>query len=208
MANQALCYVQRKRVTDWKRLVLTHDQPSFVYGSNDDRVFASKLAQGSILWVVSSLPGRNPALVARMELAGVWEREDPNLEVSPDLLNHFREFKWIAKGTSNSTFFGHNDAGPALISTVFERASGSTWTLTDRQSDWHPEYGKKLQRPTIVHIHSKGSPLLDEIHSTPLRELSDSARKSVFISWKWKDNHKTLPLSLAYALVKNGGDVH
>ena len=204
MTSQVLCYVQRKRITDWKRLVLTHDSPAFIYGSKDDRVFASRLSEGSILWVVSSIPGRNPELVARMELAGVWEREDPKLKVSPDLLRHFREFKWIAKGTSNSAFLGHNDAGPALVRTVFERASGSTWTLAGQQSDWRAEYGSRLQRPTVIHIPPEGSPPQDVIRTIPLQELSDSARRSVFISWKWRDNHKTIPLSLAYALAKNG----
>ena len=203
MDSQVLCYVQRKRITDWKRLVLTHDSPAFLYGSNDDRVFASKLRKGSTLWVVSSIPGRNPELVARLEVSVIVERDDPKLKVSPDLLRHFREFKWIAKGTANSRFFGYNDAGPALVRTVFENSKGATWTFAERGSQWRSEYGSRLQRPTLIQVSTESSGSHPSRDSTALEELATSANRSVFISWKWGDNPKELALSLAYALAKN-----
>jgi len=46
MSNHVLRYVQRRRVTDWKRLVITHDTPAFIYGINDERVFVNRLRDG------------------------------------------------------------------------------------------------------------------------------------------------------------------
>lgn len=203
MASQVLCYVQRKRITDWKRLVLMQNQPVFIYGSNDGRVFANKLTKDSVLWVVSSIPGKNPELVARLELEGVWETDSPELGISKDLLRHFREFRWIAKGTANSRFFGHNDAGPALIHTVFERISGSTWTLKNKATHWLGKYGSKFQRPALIHFFEECQSKNDKEYM-PLEKLSNSSKRSVFISWKWRDNNRTVPLNLAYALAKNG----
>ena len=107
MGNHVVTYVQRKRVTDWKRLVLTHDEPAFVYGSNDERVFVKQLENGGTLWVVSSIPERSPELVARLSVQAVARRDDPGLQalgVGKRLLRHFAEFKWIAVGGDDSEF--------------------------------------------------------------------------------------------------------
>jgi hypothetical protein len=198
--THAIAYVQRKRITDWKRLVLTHRTPAFVYGSNDDYVFA-KLPKGSILWIVSSLPQRPPELVARLEVAKVRCRKCPDLGVGQDLLRHFREFKWIAKGTSNSVFFGHNDAGPALMKTVFERSSGETWRLPRSDTGWRPEFGSLLQRPTRIHC-PPGRSGKGQRRPLPLEELASRASQAVFISWKWMDHSVDTPLALAHELAK------
>ncbi len=201
MPPHAIAYVQRKRITDWKRLVLTHTTPAFVYGSNDSRVFA-KLPKGSILWIVSSIPGRSPELVARLEVAKVRCRQCPELGVNENLLRHFKEFKWIATGTSNSRFFGYNDAGPALMKTVFERTTGETWRLPNPAGGWQSRYGSLLQRPTLLHITITGKAGRRPL--SPLEKLAASADHSVFISWKWKDHVKSVPLNLAHALAEQG----
>lgn len=204
MASQVLCYVQRKLITDWKRLVLKQDPPVFIYGSNDDGVFSNRLTKDSILWIVSSIPGRNPELVARLELDGVWKTNDPELGICNDLLKHFQKFRWIAKGTEKSRFFGHNDAGPALIQTVFEYKSGSTWTLNNQATRWISKYGSRFQRPALIHIPSEEEQYGKLKDNNPLEKHSNSSLKCVFISWKWMDNIRTVPLSLAYALAKKG----
>ena len=127
MSNHVLCYVQRRRVTDWKRLVITHDKPAFIYGSNDERVFDNRLRDGGTLWVVSSIPDRPPELVARLVVVAILKRKDPKLAelgVNQRLVRHFAEFEWIAVGGPQSEFFGHNTAGDALLNTVFETTSG------------------------------------------------------------------------------------
>jgi hypothetical protein len=204
MENHVVCYVQRNRVTDWKRLVITHDEPAFLYGSNDERVFAKQLAGGGTLWVISSIPERPPELVALLSVKTVARRDDPRLAalgVSKRLLRHFAEFKWIAVGGDDSEFFGHNTAGSALLRTVFESTSGDPWVLSRGARKWRGQYGMKLQRPTKVSTAGLGC---QENGVAALRELAATSKRSVFISWKWCDNPKQLVRSLAYALAENG----
>ncbi|MBN1811247.1 MAG: hypothetical protein JXA14_05365 [Anaerolineae bacterium] len=202
--NHMVCYVQRKRITDWKRLVLTHDEPTFIYGSNDSRVFASKLGSGSTLWVVSSLPARPPELVARLRVTIVAELEDHRLKIDEALLRHFREFKWIAKAGPRSEFFGHNNAGSALLRTVFCSPSGDPRMLSEGAKRWRGKYGMKLQRPSLVATEGMAYGSLVSPGSAPLEELAKSQARSVFISWKWRDNSRNLIRSLAYALAEQG----
>jgi hypothetical protein len=204
MENHVLCYVQRNRITDWKRLVITHEEPAFLYGSNDDRVFVKHLVGGGTLWVVSSIPTRPPELVARLSVNTVAKRNDPKLEalgVSKRLVRHFAEFKWIAVGGHDSEFFGHNVAGNALLETTFESTSGEPWVLSAGVREWRGEYGMKLQRPTKVSNKSLSS---QENGIAALRELAATSTGSVFLSWKWRDNSKQLVRSLAYALAEGG----
>jgi hypothetical protein len=203
MSIQAIAYVQRKRITDWKRLVLTHHAPAFVYGSNDDRVFRT-LPPKAALWIVSPVPRRSPELVAKLHLEKVRCRQCPDLGVSKDLLQHFREFKWIAKGTDKSRFFGHNDAAPVLLNTVFESSSGSAWKLADDGALWKSEYGKRLQRPTKLSIPKGNGGKRERRQRLPLEKLAAGADQSIFISWKWKDHPKRLPLCLAHELARRG----
>jgi hypothetical protein len=204
MENHVLCYVQRCRITDWKRLVLTHQEPSFVYGSNDDRVFRRNLKRGGTLWVVASIPGRPPELVARLSVITVAGHGDPELEalgISARFLKHFSEFRWIAVGGQGSEFFGHNIAGKALLETTFESSTGNPWMLSAGSKVWRGEHGKKLQRPVKVSASSLNSL---EHGATALKSLAATGRNSVFISWKWRDNSKRRIISLAYALAENG----
>ena len=204
MENHVLCYVQRNRITDWKRLVITHEEPVFLYGSNDERVFVKHLVDGGTLWVVSSIPTRPPELVACLSVKTVAKRNDPKLEalgVSKHLLRHFAEFNWIAVGGHESEFFGHNVAGSALLKTTFESTSGEPWVLSRGSNEWRGEYGMNLQRPTKVSNNSLDS---QENGISALRALAATSINSVFISWKWCDNSKQFVRSLAYALAESG----
>jgi hypothetical protein len=210
MTMEVLAYVQRKRITDWKRLVLARDSkqsgqyPTFLYGSNDDRVF-SKMPQGSVLWIVSSLPAHPPTLVAKLNIDKVRHRTCPGLGLSKRLLWHFREFKWIAKGTSDSEFFGHNNAGPALIETVFESSRRGEWTLCEsRDRTWKPKFGLRLQRPTEIAPWKQQSRSAAQRQLSPLEKIAASSERSIFVSWKWRDHSKKIPLCLAYELANRG----
>lgn len=204
MDKHVVCYVQQKRITDWKRLVITHDEPAFIYGSNDDYVFPKELKDGGTLWVISSNPGRSPTLVAQILVEAVFSRKDPKLSafgVGKRLLRHFSEFKWIAVGRDASSFFGYNDAGKALLKTIFESPKGELRVLDDQVKNWQSKYGKKLQRPTKVsNVELKDG----SFGYTALKELAFAKERSVFISWKWRDNSKQLIRDFAYALVENG----
>jgi hypothetical protein len=204
MENHIVCYIRRNRITDWKRLVITHDEPAFIYGSNDERVFVKQLEGGGTLWVVSPIPGRPPELVARLSVKAVAKRDDPKLEalgVSKRLLRHFAQFNWIAVGGDDSEFFGHNIAGNTLLRTVFESTSGDPWVLSRGSNKWRGQYGMKLQRPTRVSNAGLDS---QENGAAALKELAATSKRSVFISWKWCDNQKQLIRSLAFALAENG----
>ena len=204
MENHVLCYVQRDRITDWKRLAITHEEPAFIYGSNDERVFVEHLAGGGTLWVVSSIRTRPPELVARLSVKTVLERNDPKLRafgVSERFARHFAEFKWIAVGGTDSEFFGHNVAGSALLQTTFESASGEPWVLSSGAREWRGAYGMKLQRPTRVSNESLGP---QENGIAALKTLAATSAQSVFVSWKWRDSSARVVRSLAYALAERG----
>ena len=204
MENHVLSYVQRNRITDWKRLVITHEEPAFVYGSNDERVFAKHLAGGGTLWVISSILTRPPELVARLSVKTVAERNDPKLQalgVSKRFARHFAEFKWLAVGGHDSEFFGHNVAGNALLQTTFESTHGEPWVISEGARAWRGEYAMRLQRPTRVSHKSLGS---QENGIAALEALAATRTHSVFISWKWCDNSKQFVRSLAYALAESG----
>jgi len=72
-----VAYVSRSKITDWKRLMSPRTGKAFpfVYGSNDENVFAPMVKEGSVLWVIGASPDeRPPSLVARMNVIG---RLDP-----------------------------------------------------------------------------------------------------------------------------------
>jgi hypothetical protein len=201
MANHIVTYVQRSKITDWKRLTLSRPgAPAFLYGSNDPGVFRCQVQSGSTLWVVSSLPnGWPPELVARLKVTRMAERTDPDLRVAPDLLRHF-PFRWIAVGDpEESQYFGHNDASGALLNTVFARKHAAA-PLGWPGSSWKPAYGSALQRPALV--AEDGSA---RSGAAFLEQLAQQASISVFISWKWSDHpDRGFILGFAHALAQLG----
>jgi len=204
METHVVCYVKRNKITDWKRLVLTHETPAFIYGSNDDRVFLKHLKDGGVLWVISSIPGRSPELVARLKVKAVLSINDPKIldfGVTISFLCHFSAYKWIAIGEKDSVFFGHNNAGTTLLSTVFETTSAYPKLLDKDALEWSAEFGHKLQRPTKV--YNQGFAHI-ECGTAALSDLASIKNRSVFISWKWRDHSKELIRSLAHSLADNG----
>lgn len=208
MSNHiVVAYVQRKKITDWKRITLTRKGgPKFVYGSDDPGVFRSEVCSGSTLWIVSSLPfGWPPEMVARLNIMRMAKKDDPKLRVHPDLLRHFK-YDWIAVGDPKSSkFFGHNDASRALLHTVFSRKYGLV-RLGNNSDLWQATYGSKLQRPALVAEAGKSEARLRSSGAGPLEELASSSSKSIFISWKWtdNDNRQRLILDFAHGLARQG----
>lgn len=204
METHVVCYVTRNKITDWKRLVLTHETPSFIYGSNDERVFVNHLKDGGMLWVISSIPGRPPELVARLKVKAVLSINDPKIldfGVTISFLCHFSAYKWIAIGEKDSVFFGHNNAGTTLLNTVFETTKGDPILLDKDATSWSAAMGKKLQRPTK--LYNKGFAHI-EYGKSALNELASTKDHSIFISWKWSDYSKDNISTLAYSLADNG----
>ncbi|MFZ5910795.1 MAG: hypothetical protein ACOYYU_12340 [Chloroflexota bacterium] len=194
MSKQVVCYVQRKLIADWKRKVITHFERAFVYGSRDRRVFA-KLEKGDVLWIVSPVQGRPPELVARLEIEGVAPLGCGSLPIAESLELKFSAFDYLALGGPASVFFGHNNAGPALMQTTFVNpTSRLQWRLSDRSADWKPEYGSRFIRPFEVALPESGISHFDLLAQSP----------PVFLSWKQRDHEPGDILSLAYALADQG----
>lgn len=203
MENHVLCYVKRSLITKWKRLILTRDSPLFVYGSNDDRVFAARLRNGGILWVIASIPSRPPELVARLDVEFVRKRDDPELGINPHFCQEF-PFKWLAKGKSSSEFFGHNNAESALLQSVFQPKNGKPWKIDEVADQWQGKFGQKLQSPRLIceaGIFEEG---IVSSGSQPFYDLQMKKRRAIFLSWKWRDNTKKFMRELAYELVVQG----
>jgi hypothetical protein len=194
MRKQVVCYVQRKLISDWKRKVITHPKRAFVYGSRDERVFA-KLKPGDVLWIVSPIQGRPPELAARLDIEAVAPSGSGCLPIAESLERHFSDFDYLALGGPGSVFFGHNNAGPALMQTTFANPiSRQTWRLADLSADWKPEYGSRFIRPFEVALPESGVSPFDLLAQSPM----------VFVSWKQRDHAISDILSLAYALADQG----
>jgi hypothetical protein len=191
MPKNVVCYVQRKRITDWKRKILTRTDSAFIYGSNDKVVF-SKLKAGDVLWIVAQVPLRPPEIVARLEVEIVTLRDDPKLGVSEKLLEKFPQWTWIARGGKGSRFYGHNNAERAFMQSEFLTPTGKRWRLGETSAHWTDECGKRFQGP--VEICPSGEELFKQIAEAP----------AIFISWKWKDNRKRAIRNLAFALADQG----
>jgi hypothetical protein len=191
MSKQVVCYVQRQRITDWKRKVLTRSDSAFIYGSNDRNVFA-KLRSGDVLWIVAPVPQRPPEIVARLNVEVVAQRDDPRLGVSEKLLGKFPKWAWIAHGGEGSKFYGHNSAERAFMQSEFLTPTGKRWHLGEKSSCWKSAYGQRFQGP--VEICPPGAELFEQIAEAP----------AIFISWKWRDNRKRLIRALAFALADQG----
>jgi hypothetical protein len=191
MPKHFVCYVQRKRITDWKRKVLTREDSAFIYGSRDNLVFP-EMKREDVLWVVSPVPNRPPEIVARLNVEIVAMRDNPELGVSQRLLDKFPNFIWFARGDGNSRFYGHNNAEKALMQSTFFTSTGKPWCLGKYSSGWRSEFGKRFQRP--VEISTPDGELFQQIADQP----------AIFISWKWRDNQKRLIRNLAYNLADQG----
>lgn len=203
MENNVLCYVRRSLITKWKRLVLTRDNPLFVYGSNDDYIFAERLKDGGVLWVMASIPSRPPELVARLDVEMVRKRNDPKLDINPRFLKEF-DYTWIAKGKDSSEFFGHNNAESALLQSVFRPKNGEPWEIDKGAAQWHGKHGKKLRSSRFICEAGEFENGVVSLGSKPFLDLQKKKSRTVFLSWKWNDNKKPFMRSLAYELVAQG----
>ena len=203
MRNHVLCYVKRSLITKWKRLILTRDDPLFVYGSDDKRVFASRLKDGGVLWVIASIPGRPPELVARLDIEMVRERGHPELGIDPRFLREF-QYDWIAKGKDSSEFFGHNNAENALLQSAFRPKNGKPWKIDQGASHWQGKYGRKLQSPRFICEEGEFEGGLVSYGCKPFLDLQKKKSRAIFLSWKWRDNNKAFMRALAYELVAQG----
>lgn len=200
--RNVLAYVQRSKVTDWKRLMdpgLGEPFP-FVYGSRDPNVFAEHVQGGSVLWVMGATPDpRPPSLVAKLHVVG--RVDDPHGEtfgVPPAVLGAFRKhFKYLVVGDrKRSRFYGYNNASRALLSLVLKwvhepRTLSGEPPCPRGSCAWKSSYATPLNSPALVVSDPK-----------PLEDLHRKAAHSVFISWKRHDNwrRRRSIRELAYAL--------
>lgn len=201
-----VAYVSRSKVTDWKRLMSPRAGKTFpfVYGSNDEKVFASMVKKGAVLWIIGATPeNRPPSLVARLNVIG---RLDPPGEetfgIPEGVVRTFRKtFNYIAVGdSSESRFYGYNDASHALLGLVLkwvheERTLSGEQPCPEGTCVWKPSYATPLNRPAM--IVSDPQPLID---------LDEAANRCVFISWKRADNwtRRASIRKLAYSLADEG----
>lgn len=201
-----VAYVSRSKITDWKRLMnpRTGKAFPFVYGSNDENVFAATVKEGSVLWVIGATPDdRPPSLIARLNVIGRLDAPgEPTFGVPGGVVRTFRKkFKYIAVGdSSESRFYGYNNASRALLGVVLKWVDNERTLSGDKPCPqgtciWKPSYATPLNRPaTIV---SAPRPLID---------LHAAADRCVFISWKRSDNwtRRASVRKLAYALADEG----
>jgi len=210
--HHVVAYVQRSKITDWKRLMDPGaGQPfPFIYGSRDSNVFAKFVKEGSVLWVFSATPdGRPPSLVARLHVIG--RADDVGGEtygVPPGVLRAFRKeingrrlFDFIAVGhPTESRFYGYNNASKALLSLNLKwvhtlRTLSGEAPCPRGTCNWHSSYAAPLNRPALVVSDPK-----------PLEDLDHAAARSIFISWKRRDNWKRRKevRKLVYTLADQG----
>ena len=201
-----VAYVSRSKITDWKRLMSPRTGKAFpfIYGSNDENVFAPMVKEGSVLWVIGASPDeRPPSLVARMNVIG---RLDPPREetfgIPEAVVRTFRKkFDYIAVGdSSKSRFYGYNNASHALLGLVLkwvhkERTLSGEKPCPQETCVWKPSYATPLNRPATIVSDPK-----------PLFDLNARADRCVFISWKRSDNwtRRESIRKLAYALADAG----
>ena len=192
--SQYISYVQTKRITDWKRLVITKGKLTFLYGSRDSNIFA-KITTNSILWIIESQPQRPPSLIAKLEIKAIKLLEEV-IDTDSSKFRHYKEFTWIAICKKTSVFFGYNNIENELLNVYFENSKGLKWRLSNETS-WHSDFGRKLQGPRKISKseYEKNPVFNDYIHNR---------KTSIFISWKWKDNNYKWIKDLAYKLSDAG----
>lgn len=211
-AHHIVAYVQRSKITDWKRLMDPGPGKAFpfVYGSRDSNVFAEYAKEGAVLWVIGATPDdRPPSLVAKLHVIGrVDDPSGKTYGVPPSVLRAFRKerknkkpFKYIAVGhPKHSRFYGYNNASRALLSLVLKwvyepRTLSGELPCSRGTCTWKPSYATPLNRPALVVSDPK-----------PLEDLDRAAAHSIFISWKRHDNweRRKSIRELAYALADEG----
>jgi len=205
MENNVLCFVQRSLITKWKRLVLTRDEPLFVYGSKDSHVFAKRLENGGNLWVIASIPNSPPELVAYINVKKV--RKKNYFEKDSKISGLIREFpqKWIAIGKKGSEFFGHNNAESALLQLAFRPQEGNPWKIDEGATKWLARYGSdKLRSPRYICEAGEFDNGVVSPGNQPLLDLQQKKSRAIFLSWKWHDNEKAFMRLLADELVAQG----
>lgn len=197
---QLLTYVQTRRITAWKNMVLKSGHPSMVYGSRDSLQFPH-LGKGDVLWIISSTPGRSPSLTAKLVVESVGdencERTRMNRNALMLLEDPGKRFQWVAIGGQSSCFYGFNDAGPALLDLTFLTGRGRPLEFGKTSSRWEARFAHYLQRPIRIE---------DQPGENSLEKLAKHCEKStIFISWKHSDHIRhRFPLELAYSLVERG----
>jgi hypothetical protein len=203
LTRDVLCYVQRRRISDWKRQVFREKEPLFMFGSNDRRVFA-RLHPGDRLWIVATRGDGLPSLTARIIVGRAGPFGDPALGIPEHRMHAFREWKWMIRGAEGSEFYGHNDASDALLGTVYCSASGRSRMLAPEGGPWKSTLGTRLQGPALICPAGKLHGEIASPGSAPLEALAARKKFSVFISYKWQDQNRALVRSLADALARSG----
>lgn len=189
-----IAYVQTKRITDWKRIVLTKDSISFLYGSSDRNVFA-KIPENAVLWIIESKPKRPPSLVAKLDIANI-RLIDEVIEEDRDKFRHYKAFKWIAICKNTSVFYGYNNIENELLNLYFESAKKPKWKLSDQKS-WDARLGRKMMAPRRIST-------AEYIKNPVFQKFRQKNKPGVFISWKWKNNDQGKIRELAYQLADEG----
>ena len=203
LTRDVLCYVQRRRISDWKRQVFREEKPLFMFGSNDRRVFA-RIQPGDRLWIVTARGDGLLSLTARIIVDRAGPFGDPALGIPDHRMHPFREWKWMVRGAGGSEFYGHNDASDALLGTVFSSASGRPRMLAPEGGPWKSTLGNRLQGPAL--ICPAGIPFggIASPGSAHLEALAARKKCSVFISYKWQDQNRAAVRTLADALSRAG----
>lgn len=157
-SKHILAYARPDVITDWKSLLDGGDGSSlpFLYGSDDDRVFAGAACPGTTLWIVSTtVRGRPPALTARIQVTGRLDKEPKAARgLPPGVVRTFlRKYRYVVVGEPcRSRFFGYNNAANALSQLTVR------WTKTCRllspdpacnrkRGPWRNVFGVPLNRP-------------------------------------------------------------
>jgi len=204
MSGHVIAYLQRPRLPIWKRVTVARtDRPSFLYTSNDERVFLQDVVPNSTLWVISiPYDGWPPELIARIKVVdrGVVASEKGErlrgqipglkaageLSVDPALIAYFHEDIIAVGDPHHSEFFGHNNAECAVLDLALVREKRLE-RLRDLGDRWLPAYGQKFQRPVLVADEGVERDGVASPGAKPLDALASAAAKTVFISYKWRD---------------------
>lgn len=204
MSGHVIAYLQRPRLPIWKHITVARtDSPSFLYASDDERVFLHEVVPCCTLWVISvPYNGWPPELAARIKVIdrGVKASEKGRrllgkisglkavgeLKADPALIADFREDIIAAGDPDQSEFFGHNNAERAMLDLTLVRQKRLE-RLRDLGDRWCPAYGQKFRRPVLVADEGVERDGVVSLGAKPLDALAATAAKTVFISYKWRD---------------------
>lgn len=204
MSGHVIAYLQRPRLSIWKHITVARaDRPSFLYASDDERVFLHDVVPCCTLWVISiPHPGWPPELTARIKVVdrGVKASErgrrllgdlpglkaTGELKADPALVADFHEDIIAVGDPDQSEFFGHNNAERAMLDLALVREKRLE-RLRDLGDRWCPAYGQKFQRPVLVAREGVERDGVVSPGAKPLDALVATAARTVFISYKWRD---------------------